>query len=364
MAPDPGEPASTPITTFSPSEINDLVACPLRVAFGRDPASARLKRPGVGAILGTVAHAVFEELGRRSRWPDDPSERRAAIEAIWDEREEAGRAKLAAAWSPVVPPAPESWPGYQLKRVRTVRRALKRLDRATELPPDEPERATPMLTDDRLEDRASGLVGYPDLVREESGLLTVVDFKTGLAQGEPTEGQRRQLLLYAVLVQRWCGRWPDRLEVEDLTGDRWPVDYTPLAAEVALREAEDAVTSLNSAIEQGAVATLACPEPETCRWCPYRTRCGPYWDALKLEWEHRSVRGTIVTAVSDGELANVAVRIESPRDAMGEVVRIGGLRGVETAPDEGAVMSLVDLVGSVEDGNLRAVWSTMFEIRS
>lgn len=364
MEDDLGQPAPALITTFSPSDVNDLTACPLRTAFSRDPAFAHLRRPGVGAVLGTAAHAVFQEVGRRSHWPGNSDARREVLEQIWDERVEAGRVKLAKAWSPVVPPDPQSWPGYQLKRIRTIRRALERPDRTTSLGSVGPERSTPDLVDDRLEDPASGLVGYPDLVSEVSGLLTVVDFKTGLLQGEPTEEQRRQLLLYAVLVQRWCGRWPDRLEVEDLTGDRWPVGYTPLEAEVTLREAEDAVASFNGALDHGSIAGLARPDAETCRWCPYRTRCSPYWSAVSTEWEHRSVSGTIETAALDGKFANVTVRIASPQDASGKVVRVGRLQGMCVAPDKGAKISLVDLEGSVEEGVLRAVWSTAFEIRA
>lgn len=306
---------------------------------------------------------MFEEVGRRSHWPTDASERRAAIEALWTEREEAGRQRLTAAWSPVTPPPPDSWPGYQLKRVRTVRRALARLSRATDEPRDESNSEAPFLADDRLEDPASGLVGYPDLVREEAGLLTVIDFKTGLMQGEPTEGQRRQLLLYAVLVQRWCGRWPARLEVEDLTGDRWPVDYTPLDAEVALREAEDTVALFNRAIELGDVAALARPDAETCRWCPFRTRCNPYWNAITVGWEHRSVRGTVMSASSHGNLVNISVRMESPSATVGEPVNVGGLQGLDSAPETGMVVSLIDLIGSIEEGSLRAVWSTVLEIQ-
>ena len=84
-----------------------------------------------------------------------------------------------------------------------------------------------------LRDARSGLSGRADRIEQDGRATRVVDLKTGLHQAEPTPAQRRQLLLYAILVQRTTGQWPSSIAVEDASGNRYDQPLDPDEAETA-----------------------------------------------------------------------------------------------------------------------------------
>ena len=123
MLPEFRDPVPEPIERFSPTLANELLACPRRVGFARDPSFAGWKRPSTFSVLGDAAHAVAELVAKRHNWPIEPEERRRRLEIVWDDRVRAGAAKLSAAWAPAEPPPIEEWPTYHVTRSRTIRRA-------------------------------------------------------------------------------------------------------------------------------------------------------------------------------------------------------------------------------------------------
>jgi CRISPR/Cas system-associated exonuclease Cas4 (RecB family) len=338
---------------------NKLAACPLRVAFDLDLRYQSLRRPSIAATLGTIVHETTEAATKQRVWPDDPASRRVQVEALWAHREADGRAALERAWSPALPPPLADWSGYEMKRVRTVRRILRSLPAVSGdvSKADQPERNA--LVEQRVDDAVSGLYGWPDRVEVVGDAYRVIDLKSGMDQGDPSDAQRRQLLLYAVLVHRKYGHWPVILEIQDLSGSRWPVAYRPLDAESALREVEDSVVAFNRAITEGRVLSLALPGPDQCRSCPYRVVCPSYWKHLSSQWEHQSVMGMIISSQASGHLNHLVLEVASPIDRRGQIVHVTGLE-LEHAPDGSSnYASITDLSGTWVRGNLHGRWSTM-----
>ena len=135
-----------------------------------------------------------------------------------------------------------------------------------------------------LRDPSSGFFGRADRVERDGDSIRVVDLKTGLRQDEPTSDQRRQLLIYAFLVQRTYGEWPKSVAVEDASGLQHVLILDPAEADVVLGEVESARDGFNSSVETGDFVANAQPNPDICRWCDYRVQCGPFWDSLSSDW--------------------------------------------------------------------------------
>jgi RecB family exonuclease len=351
--PDLPVPEPTPILKVSPSLANDLLACQLRVAFSRDTSLRSWQRPSTYTSLGEVAHAVTEAALRGNDWGANPSTVRSKLEAFWDEMVSRSSAALAKAWTPSVPPLPELWPGYQLTRVRTIRRAVRTLasSGAATQPHYEGTGA-----EVELEDSGSGLFGRVDRI-ERHGLSTrVIDLKTGLRQHEPTEEQRRQLLLYAILVHRTSGEWPSEIVIEDASGGQMAMPLDIPAAETAASEVDAAVRMFNDHISHRDVVSTALATPERCRWCAFRVVCTPYWRELRSDWRQSSVLGEIVEADPYEQGAFVELRIESPVDLASQVVHVSALPA-SPAP-ENRWMAAVGVEGDPSEGEVRARWST------
>lgn len=238
------EPKPSPIDRFSPSLVNTLFDCQLRAGFQRDTAYSGWRRPTVYGLLGETAHAVAEDASTRPDWPEDESQIRSHLEATWD-REVALRVeRLGKAWEPATPPHASEWPGYQLTRARTVRHLVRQVLARRKVPRSQ-EAERRLTVEQEVLDVESGLFGRIDRIERSPTGTRIVDIKTGLRQAEISESQRRQLLLYAFLVQRKEGIWPSELAIEDASGKRVFVTYSPAEADDAVEEAKSRVLQFN-----------------------------------------------------------------------------------------------------------------------
>ncbi len=347
------EPDPALLEWISPSLANDLLECGYRVAWRLDPNFGRF----VGRALiqaGLVAHAVMEDAGNRLfAGLEDEAEARQAVEGAWMLHLASASTELAVAWKPAIPPPPEDWPGYHLTKARITRRAMRRHQKAGLSDGG----WAPPLIEKMLEDAANRLFGRPDRVEGPKGDRRVVDLKTGLAQAEASPSQKRQLLLYAHLVQSSAGEHVTHVAIEDASGRRWEQPFDEQELVRLLQEIDARRSAFESARSIGALSAIASPSEDTCRWCPYRIKCSPYWSSLDSSWRHGSVAGS-VERVTDGPHGSILeISGQSPVDW-------GGLAWiVSLVPDsighlEGDV-AIVDAEVTGADRFLRWRWSTI-----
>jgi RecB family exonuclease len=338
--------------TLSPTAANDLIACGYRLALRLDKSFTSLRRPSPLSELGVVVHAVAEDVANGLLNPattrDDAKQ---IVETAWKHRIEAAGRHLNAAWPDALPPAPHDWPGYHLIHVRTIRRALQVFDSrstgTTAL------RAQPQI-EDSLADPSLNLAGRPDRVEGPPGNRTVVDLKTGLAQSDASPEQRRQLLLYAHLVQASTGDLPRQMAIEDAAGRRWQEPVTPELVNAAVAEVMRAREEYERAENRGILPSLARPAPDTCRWCPYRPVCEAYWANLMNAWRHGSIAG-ITTSESVG--ATIEIDAASPADSSGRRWTVSTVpASVVTAAARPIAIVDAELTGAAD--HLRWRWRT------
>ena len=348
-------PQPTAISDFSPSLANQLLACPLRAAFSRDVELQIWQRSNTYSALGVVAHEVNEAAFSLTEIAESEDAIRDQLQVLWDSEVAQAREKLCQDWAPASPPPPEDWPNYQLTRIRTIHRLAKVLT-------NRPQRRRPpeegLGVEIWLRDPTTGLIGRADRIERDGNGTRVVDLKTGLHQEEATDDQRRQLLLYAVLVNRTTGDWPRSIAVENASGTQYRSSLDPDEAETALGEVQSAIAHFNSAVANPASLLLAAlPNSDTCRWCAYRVVCGPYWSCLSTDWNHGAAAcGTIIDAGTASDGHYLRLNVESPSDLAAEELHISHLEA--PVPETTTRAAVVDGAGGSGVLHVRGRWST------
>lgn len=332
---------------MSVSEALDLVECGYRLAFAWDPAVDRALS-SAAAALGSLVHAVAEWVGKGGLVGVQPQEARDTVDARWREEEQRVYAQLCEQWAPAEPPEPEAWPGFHLTKERMLRRAI----RLTGLPLRARGKAT---VESSVEDAELGLRGRIDRVDDRGGRLWIVDLKTGIRQAEVTHRQRRQLLLYAALVGKQLGRVVHGIAIEHTSGDQQTEELDSAAVEEAVAAFKTAREVWRTHARAGRLRATAVPSADTCRWCPHRSECEPYWHELAEEWHEGSMQG--IVASTSTTPPSVTISIERPRDAASEDWTVSGA-APHLKVEEGARVRIVDARPTAKRHAFRAEWST------
>lgn len=274
---------------MTPTLLNSALECPARAGFERDVRTKSLKRKGLRASLGSVAHKTWE-LRKSGR----------SFEEVWDEAINDECRLLKQVWAPARPPSPENWPGWALTMVR-MRRGFgvdqpKILNRTVEAPSHtwgngsnaaaiQPLDVVALpLVERWLKDDRLHMGGKPDLVTMMDDDLVVVDLKSGVQQGEPNEDQIRQLHFYSALVEANFGVCPNRGEIRSASGRTYEIRIDPEQVLNLVESAYEAWTLLNKASVNGDEVLAANPKDDVCWKCPFRLVCREFLEAYDITW--------------------------------------------------------------------------------
>ncbi|MFB6891803.1 RecB family exonuclease [Kitasatospora sp. NPDC056327] len=250
-------------TGLSPSRAGDFLTCPL---LYRLRVIDRLPEPpSPAATRGTLVHAVLERLFDSPAADRTPERALGLLRPQW-ERLLGERPELAGLF-------PQDPDGAALTRWLSDAEKLVaqwfRLEDPTRLHPVERELYVETALD-------SGLLlrGYIDRVDvAPTGEVRLVDYKTGRAPSRDFEGKAMfQMKFYALVVWRWKGVIPRRLQLVYLGGGGDVVSYDPDEAD--LLAVERKLLALWERIGH-AVATGDFPATRNrlCDWCDHRASC-------------------------------------------------------------------------------------------
>ncbi|OEJ27710.1 recombinase RecB [Streptomyces agglomeratus] len=222
------------------------------------------EKPSEAATRGTLVHAVLERLF------DAPAPERTAGRA---------RALVPGQWNRLLESKPqltelfaEDPEGERLARWLVEAEELVErwftLEDPTRLEPAERE----LFVETELESglRLRGIIDRVDVA--PSGDVRIVDYKTGKApRPEYAEGALFQMKFYALVIWRWKGVVPRRLQLVYLgSGD--VLTYDP--AEADLERVERKLLALWEAIREATETGDWRPRPtKLCGWCDHRAHC-------------------------------------------------------------------------------------------
>ena len=271
---------------ISPSRYGYLSSCSLRELWLGASHPALLPR-SPAAILGTLAHQVLATASQVSCSPDS-----IAILSLWNEIATNIDSRLANSWlERSLYPLSRSARSYEVVRLRVLERVARiAASRGRAVATPRPGFGFEVGVRSR-----EGLIrGRIDWVYGAHNGPVIADFKSGhilenpsAAVAEVKPEHKLQLWLYAGLYSATYGKWPVRLGVVPLNGERVAVPFDPSACEKlafeatrALRILNDKVDSLLASGHLEAAQRLANPEATLCRVCLYRPACPAYQQAI------------------------------------------------------------------------------------
>lgn len=243
------------LATVSPTRLERLRSCPLRIAFEQAAPRGAAVPGSPWALVGTAIHRTIELC-----LEDSPLGADEAWSQACDEAARTGRDPRAAV---------------------SARRAFLRLQRRLPDLLDYIAQRRPM------EIRRECVITSPDgTLRGQLDLLiigarpSIVDHKTGsvLADGLPRGHYARQLALYAWLVERSLGLDVNEAALFSLRDGIIAVDVSRAVRDRIVTESIQARDAFNSRAPEAQPAT---PSDDACGPCPYVGSCDFAWDALR-----------------------------------------------------------------------------------
>ena len=325
-------PLTQPVASLSPSALALLQSCPLRLAFQRSVPRTRAAGLAPQQLLGTLCHAVLEQVVKDETLLRPTWER--ALDDAWAERIAALPTSMGAeppAW--MVGP-PQTWPGYAIKRARLGKaaRRLRELLASAE--------GAELVSEQELVALTGRLRGYPDLVVRGQTAHWIVDYKTGevLSQEDstPRDSYVRQLQLYAVLEREASGSWPTRAYLLPLLGAAVEVAIDPEACEAL---ADQVIRELETYNEMAGTPPEARPSPAACAWCEAATRCPAIWEHADESWADGllAAEGEVTEAVPT-RLGGMSLVLRPERGSL--AARPIAVRGISLADHPDAALAV------------------------
>jgi hypothetical protein len=365
--------AAIPATSATLAET--MRACLLRAGLSRSAGSAPYVLGSPKAWLGTAYHEVLEKIAAVDSGDDlDAVADRLWATAIAAQQQRSMAHPLDRRFGP-----PETWPGYHLARASALLRARELVAAGGASSSVTGSGDAGPIRERQFVAFGGKLVGKPDVIRQHE----VVDYKSGaiLEHDETSQSDVvksayiRQLRIYGFLVRQVLGWWPTRGVLLPFAGAGVEITLEPEECE---REAAEAVAILddyNTKVSAGgAPEQLATPSPSTCKWCPFKLVCAPFWSAVGPDWSGQ-LDGAVIEGVlhesprmiHGGAATSLAVEVQNGSEertrvwlaplnpkvhpavaAMirGDRVRLAGLRA---RPDGSLVPSARTVLARVED---------------
>lgn len=282
-----------PLQRVSPSRFQSLKDCALREVWAAGGVP-NLLPAAPAARLGSAIHQLLEEAGKaqfknggitaiEKRWDELVAQAESAMQSLWLEKQ--------------FVPLKTAVLHYEVRRLKAIERAEEITQSSSAISPGaacQPDNACELWVSTR-----DGLAaGYIDQVEASAAGPILRDYKTGhileppSAQGEGAmkETYEVQLKLYAAIYASTAAVWPVKLELVPLQGPVREVPFTTVECMDLLRQAREAITTINAIIEGNppakAEALLAAPSPRTCRYCLFRPSCAAYRTAR----EHAAIQ--------------------------------------------------------------------------
>jgi hypothetical protein len=252
------------------------------------------------ARCGTVIHRIIEAAAKKKINEEDD------FEEYWNRCIMIEEKEMADSWiERHLVPLKKSTPKYELKKYQcllTIRSMFnKTRSHAVHDHINRTSREIWLETQDRI------VGGFVDAIISTNVGDTIIDYKTGNINrqdgnyGSVQEIYKIQLQLYAAIYNSVFGTWPVSLQIVEINGTSYEIDFDQEDSVNLLNEAYHMMTTINLIISNEKNLSemndlLSSPSPDTCRYCLYRPACQSYMKRKEIspsaEWP-KDIMGTL-----------------------------------------------------------------------
>jgi CRISPR/Cas system-associated exonuclease Cas4 (RecB family) len=343
----------------SPSELEIFESCPQRFIWSLDPDKKR-HQSNLPSSLGKIAHKVLASAHKGGFENENSQNRESRFNDIWSAVEKEEFETIQSEWPNTVVPQPIRWPKYFAVKTSTqylVEKALslgevwKRAGDSAR-PLSYSSNSYPWI-EKFLESEILKLKGIPDLVKESSTGLEIVDYKTGNVTDPETFSL--QMHIYLMLVNELSNREVTRLLIRDFTLQEKEI----LIDQSMIRKIKESILRAEEyLVKQNAPAKATI---ENCRFCNFKDICNDFQISnLRSTTEPIFIEGEILQIHSNADSSKVSLQLLVQKSIPITLEGSVWISGLCIKPDFviGETVQVLDNLHLTDSLNVQGSWNT------
>ena len=346
---------------ISPSELEVFQSCPQRFIWKFDLEKKNRQRSNLSSSLGNIAHKVLASVHKGALSTFTGENEELAFNEIWKKIEKEEFEKIQSQWTNTIVPQPIRWPRYFAVKTTTqylVGIAIKSGEvwKSTEVSSGRTtsyEQPFPWV-EKFLECEELSLKGIPDLVKETSDGLEIVDYKTGNVSD--SEKYSTQMHVYLMLLKKVSERKVTKLLIRDSTLQEMEV---PIEQSIIIRIKKDVSTAQSYLNLQKAPANVSI---ENCRFCEFKNVCNEFQQSSIQESSDRVfLEGEILQIHSSLDGSKVSLQLNIHKAIPLKLKDIVWISGLSVKPDfsVGEIIQIMDNLHLNDSMNVVGSWNTI-----
>ena len=310
--------------------------------------------------LGKIAHKVLASAHKGGFEKQNAENREALFNDIWSAVERDEFESIQSEWPNTVVPQPIRWPKYFSVKTSTQYLVEKALSLG-EVWKRAGDSSRPTISSNYsypwvekfLESEILKLRGIPDLVKESSMGLEIIDYKTGNVTDPETFSM--QMHIYLMLVSELSNREVTRLSVRDFTLQEKEISIDQTMIMKIKKLILSAEEHLAKQIAP-AKATL-----ENCRFCNFKDICNDFQTAnLEVTAEPIFLQGEVLQVHSNVNSSKVSLQLLVQKSIPIKLEGSVWISGLSVKPNFviGEIVQVMDNLHLTDSLNVLGSWNT------
>jgi CRISPR-associated protein Cas4 len=344
---------------ISPSELEIFESCPQRFIWSFDPQKRR-HQSNLPSSLGKIAHKVLAHAHKGGFEKQHGESKESVFNNIWNAVEKEEFESIQSEWPNTVVPQPIRWPKYFAVKTSTqylVEKALssgevwKKVGEYPRVGSSSSE--TYPWVEKFLESEKLKLKGIPDLVKESSEGLEIIDYKTG-SVSDP-EAFSMQMHVYLMLVSELSNREVTRLLIRDFTLQEKEISID----QSMIRKIREVISIAEEYLAKQiapAIATL-----ENCRFCSFKDICNDFQVSnQQVTAEPIFIQGKVLQIHSNMDSTKVSLQLGIQKSIPIKFEGSIWISGLSIRPDfvVGETVQVIDNLHLTDSFNVLGSWNT------
>ncbi|WP_288882970.1 PD-(D/E)XK nuclease family protein [Pedobacter panaciterrae] len=279
---------------ISPSQYCTAKKCPYKLVLANSYGFKQLMPFSPNAYLGSVLHKIIELISKGTIINEE------LFDYHWKKEIDKTEAMLKDSGLSTITPLKYFAEGFALKKIK-VRNLIKNRVNAHV---NRTVSNRKYLTEVILSNTGKTISGVVDLIIEESRMVTIIDFKTGVVFDKclnedgvyiVKEDYQYQLKLYCYLYYLKYNLLPSNLYIVTLENSYVNIPFSLIECKAIYDEVICFLDTTNVSIDIQDYAGLAHCSIDNCKYCPYRPACQYYTVWLDYHFEEmKDLKGKLL----------------------------------------------------------------------